>query len=553
MIHLLKTRAITKGSDIALADPGNPSLPLRERMHGLRRHWRRSRLDRFLSAMVYIVALAIFTSILTIGAAWPQTAGEQPGGVCDADFGTDPSRRVLLIAADTTGPGAPHALALQTAIGSYFGIGVDLIGTDGYRAGRLDDATSLVVLGNGAFGDPAALVAALEDARAMQRPIAWIGTGAEQFEGALGLAFQRPGDAPVLGDQDTWLHYNGVPIAANGFPVAPPLWPGTTSRMATLATMTHAGANEVPAILTDGNFVYVGFLPAAGYNSNLAFAATIDALSNILGRRVPDPRVLLRLEDIDGLTYGPEDRLFAQTAEYLMSEGVFMHLAIIPETADADQNRLADIGDAHSVVELVRTHPDAFEIIQHGLRHQRADRRNADCYVGSCFEFFLDDDRVLGPETAAALAEDRMRAGQDILARTVGPAAIFEAPHYVMSPSQAAVADRLYPVVFPLAYHGGVEASYSSPWYSKRDGTVYGPATAGYVAFDDPDSVDGILVTLEHAARVLPDPVILVMFHPFMIGVEGREEDLKRLVEGARGLGYRFVSLCDEIAPRNAR
>ena len=70
----------------------------------------------------------------------------------------------------------------------------------------------------------------------------------------------------------------------------------------------------------------------------------------------------------------------------------------------------------------------------------------------------------------------------------------------------------------------------------------------GYVTYDEPLSVDHILNRMEEVANVLPDPLVIVFYHPFMHNAEGREDDLERLVDGVARLNYRFVSACAELA-----
>ena len=129
---------------------------------------------------------------------------------------------------------------------------------------------------------------------------------------------------------------------------------------------------------------------------------------------------------------------------------------------------------------------------------------------------------------------------------------VFEAPHYLMSPAQTAVAEELYPLILHAPWiYSGQNGDFFLPWFTRRADVYYGPSDVGYVAYDNPQSVEHILARLEDLARVLPDPVVTVFFHPFMHNAEGRGDDLERLVTGIERLGYRFASACEELASRN--
>ena len=322
-----------------------------------------------------------------------------------------------------------------------------------------------------------------------------------------------------------------------------------------LAQALMAEGKAQAVIVTDDRRVYVGFLPFDRFNANLSLTATIDALSHVFGRHERDPRVLFRLEDINGMVYAQGDETFSKTAEILLENRVFMHLSIIPEVVDEDQSVgeeqvLADIGAAPSVVKVVKEHPEAVAIVQHGFRHSRRDPRNSGCDVPGCaFEFFLDDDIKLGTDVARDLARDRLAAGKQVLENHLGLVAAFEAPHYIMSPSQTLVAEEMYPVLlFPVSRHAGTETGFFMPWITRRDTTAYGPSSVGYVAYDDPESVDKIINRLSDVAKVLPDPIVVIYYHPFLNNSPGRSEDLKTLIERVRQAGFRFADICKELA-----
>ena len=124
----------------------------------------------------------------------------------------------------------------------------------------------------------------------------------------------------------------------------------------------------------------------------------------------------------------------------------------------------------------------------------------------------------------------------------------FEAPHYEMSPAQEAVAADQYDMIHhPPLSHGAMANAVRTPWFTIRGDTAFAPSSAGYVDIDDLESTDQILERLAIEATLTPDPVAVVFYHPFLWEMPGREDDLKRLIDGIEALGYRFVSACETV------
>ena len=474
-----------------------------------------------------------------------------PRSRCEALPDLTPSRTILLLPARTSEKDAGSLQAFREALESYLVSNVRMVAPPHYDPVLLEGADALVVLGNGAFGDVAAVSRALSDADDRGVPIAWVGPGADRFADELGLRFRAGLQAPQRGEVEE-IAYNGVAMATDTLAFAPPL----------AAEMARQGevrawdpALESPVILNREDLAYVGFLPFVDNYGTLPFVATIDSVARLFGARAVDRRVLFRLEDISATAYGPDAPEFADVTDFLLQREVFMHLGIIAEDVDHDpdlreERVLRDIGAARNVVTLAFSHPDAVEIVQHGFRHFRPDERNAGCGIPGCgWEFFEDDEETLGVEAAVAFARERLTAGREVIAQHLSVPMVYEAPHYTMTPAQAAVAEEMFPLILhePWSY-GSERGAFFLPWFTRRASAWYGPSDVGYVAYDEPLSVDYILFRLDAIARILPDPVVIVFFHPFIRGAEGREDDLERLVTGIERLGYRFASACDELA-----
>lgn len=458
--------------------------------------------------------------------------------------------RLLLVVSDNDEARHPQVLALQEALSSYFGLRVQRVAAEDYMPALLEGVRATMVYGNAEFKDEKRIAALVEDTWRQQRPVLWLGPGAYVAEGELDLVLETDPSAFTSAPKGTVIEYNGVQVPAAGVVLGETIRQSTGSPIRVLATVRLPSGKTLPAITARDDLVHVSFDP---FNrrlfAGLALSVAFDAFSEILGAHRPDPRVLFRLEDINGHYYGDTDTSFTKTADYLLSQDVFMHLAIIPEWVDPQGDLLADIGNARPVLDLIRNHPDSVSLIQHGFRHFRQDPRNTGLHSGDAFEFFFDDDKKLGPDKARNFTRERLQAGSELLARHAWTPRIFEAPHYTMSPSQQATAQEMYPVIHhpPLSY-ASKNNHLLLPWYTQRGATVFAPSSAGFVAVANANSVRDILGLLKQSARILPDPVYVVYFHPFMIGYEGREGDLAQLIKGIRDLGYRFASTCEDIA-----
>lgn len=538
-------------STAASRDPSaaGPELPLEVRLARARKRRRKTVGERLLRVLGYLMAAVVLA--LTWAQSTRAAAPEPVQASCAAPGPAQDAGRVLLVAADMTGLRRAQTEALRESLSSYFGAHVVAVPARDYLREMLDSKDVLVVFGNTIDLERGAFAGVVGDAVQRTLPIAWIGPGAEEFAGAFGIEVLPDAPAPVAAPNGTTIDYQGVRFSADGIALARPVQVGANASLRVRATVQLPDGSVRAGVITGPGFVLVGFVPFKDLNSNLALAATVDAMSTLLGTRRPDPRVLLRLEDVNGRDYGRRDRSFDATVTYLLAEDVFMHLSLIPQMVDAHGKTVADIGDAHGALRLIERHPRSVEVVQHGGLHFRDSARNFGKSSGEAYEFFFDDDVTMGPGAAQEFARRRLELGAKVLARHGLKASVFEAPHYTMSPAQQLAANALFPVMHhaPL-HHAGIRSYLLLPWATLRDGTAYAPSMLGYVSMDDPDSVAGILKLLEQLASVLPDPLVVIQYHPFMIRQPGRERDLRNLITGAKRLGYRFASTCRELSGR---
>lgn len=505
-----------------------------------------SRIPAFLFLVLAFLLAAPAAAQTSGDATMPSPAGVA-GSACTLPLPWSPEHEIAMLMADAEGRAGLQARMLAEALASYLQTRVKLVGPEDALLENLDAYDGLVVFGNGRFSDPDTVVSALEGAGLIGVPVAWIGLGGEQFERQLGLHFADPARVPELGEIDA-IRHGEIEIATGEIQFAPLLADNLAARVTVLAD-----ADGAPVVVAGKNLAYVGYYPFNGLTGRLPFVAAVEAVSRLFGRHPEDRRVILRLEDSSASRYPAGSAVFPEVTQMLLERGVFMHLGIIPEDVAqgpdiVEPPVLDDIGDARDVVRLAFQHPNAVELVQHGLRHYRPDARNTCTESGCAWEFFTDDDEVMGAEAAAAFARERLAAGRDLIARHLWEPRVFEAPHYVMSPAQARVAEETYALILhaPWTFEGEFGDLFV-PWFTRRTPTVYGPSDVGFVAYDEPASVEHILARLDETGRLLPDPVVTVFFHPFMHHAEGREGDLERLISGIEARGWRFISACDEL------
>ena len=125
---------------------------------------------------------------------------------------------------------------------------------------------------------------------------------------------------------------------------------------------------------------------------------------------------------------------------------------------------------------------------------------------------------------------------------------VYEAPHYTLSPKQQQAANNIFPVMHHQPqFYAGQKREHVMPWFTYKDDTVFAPSSIGYVDAVNTDSVNEILSQMDVLAKILPDPIVVVFFHPFMTEMPERENDLDALIQGTRSRGYRFVDTLSEL------
>lgn len=514
--------------------------------------WRRGIIERALGSIGLVASLATLILVLMLSACAPTiepelavVEEEEPDRCIPPALAADAPSVVMISAG---GPETPKSAAMREAMESYLGTRVTAVSLSAFDPASLAGAAALVIYGDEIVADERRANMAVDAAQQAEITVIWIGPGAYAANGTLDVTLDDTGVAFDPAPRGSVLVYNGTSVPAAGLLMGEAVTESPAEPMMTLAEYRGPRGTVRAAITIRSDLLHIGFDPLDGFPDSHGLAIAMDAIADMISAHEPDPRVIFRLEDLNPHDYGEGDTALAEVSNYLLSRGVFLHLAVIPEYVDADGTVLGDVGDMPNLRRVVETNPDRVEVIQHGYRHHRADSRNGAMASGAAYEFYFDDDRTMGAAVSAAFARERLNAGRTLMETHLMPVWAFEAPHYQMSPAQEAVADGLYDMIHhPPLHHSGAVNAVRTPWFTIRGETAYAPSSAGYIDIDNAASTDQILERLAVEATLTPDPVAVVFYHPFMWHTPGREEDLERLIDGIESLGYRFVSACETV------
>lgn len=516
-----------------------------DKLANARRHWHKTIGEH----VVRTTGIALALVAIAVSVAYGLYYGWEPGGpptpyrVVHTDAAR--AKQVLLIASvlDDAADG------LSEAIRSYFGARITPVADSDLRATSLIGIDCVIVLSNVDRTGSEARRTLLSSAVDRRIPVYWIGTGLPESARVLGLAsFEQEVERRL--PANSYLTYKGVDVEAEGLPFLPGYPSTADEQVEVIASVRVHDAFLRPAAVRSAHATYLAFNPFALSGAVMALPVAIDILADTLGKHDADPRVVVRLEDINAVDYAEGDSSFSRVAAQMLEAGIFVHVAVTPVMVDSSGRVVADIGGARNVIDFLKTHPSQSAVVQHGTRHHRADPRNAGKASGDAYEFFFDDDATMGRPASMRFAQERLTEGRELMSRLGLAPLMFEAPHLEMSPGEEAAARHLFPVMMhPPLFFGRASTRFQVQvaWMTERNGTVYAPSDVGYVDALDERSVDSILARLHQLRRILPDPLAVVFYHPFMIDKPGREGDLPALIAGFERLGYRSVSLLDEV------
>ena len=460
-------------------------------------------------------------------------------------------KTVLFVSVNSNTYYSNEANVLKEAIASYHGVKIlNLQGN--YDSQVLKKENQIVfVMGSPEINNLTGLLKLMKKVADNDIPMFWLGSGFSRAAHIFDIPFsQKDRLNDTLLPPKSSLTYKGTEIAADGMPYARENLKGFAELGEVIGRVKLYGKFSRAALIRHGNIIYSAFNPFSRTGqAPFALSVIMDSLSLLVGKHKANPRIVFRLEDINGVSHNQNDDSFKKTVDYLMEQEVFMHLGIIPTMVDANGNVTAQIDAALPVLEFIKKNPAHVGIVQHGYKHWRKDPRNKGMGSGDASEFFLNDDLTMGVRSAKKFAKEVIKEGCAVMLKNNLIPFMFEAPHYEISPSQQQVAEEIFSIMQhpPLFYYGEGPYGFHLPWFTRRNAAVYVAGVSSYVDLSNPDSVKDILSSLKIAASILPDPIINIFFHPYIMEVPGREGELKKLIEGIKGLNYHFINMMDEL------
>ncbi|WP_406637132.1 DUF2334 domain-containing protein [Amycolatopsis sp. WGS_07] len=443
-----------------------------------------------------------------------------------------------------------------------------------YRRGELNEYQAVVYVGT--VYDAQLPSALLDDVSRTRLPVMWIGSNIWQlFDRAPELAGKWGWTwAPFREDKVTTVSYRDTELRRDPNAGIDVVGVRVTSPKAkVLAQAKSAEGVTSPWAVHSGSFTYLAEVPYSYVGAGDRYLAAADILLGVLAPDAPERRrALVRVEDIGPRTPPAEVRAIT---DYLSGHGVPFSLAVYPYYADprgsanGGKPTFARLVDSPELVVALR---DAVArggtLVMHGYSHQYGETGNPYSATSAAdYEFYRatvdhqDNVRLSGPvpEDSPEWFRGRIATGLAEFDRVGLPRPdSFEFPHYGGSAVDYQEAGRIFPARYDRgSYYAGqcdggqcgrTDVSYREVYgqffpYPVRDvyGTVVVPENVGNVApakFNQhaARTADDILADAK-THRVVTDSVVSFFYHPFLgIG------DLRKVVEGIEGLGYRFVS-----------
>ncbi len=341
------------------------------------------------------------------------------------------------------------------------------------------------------------------------------------------IAFEHTvGGDDVAASPDTIVRYKG-----QTFPSALPDVLGfeVTEPARVVAGYARADAPGLPYIIQDGDALFVNG-EISFDSSNVAWRGAMltacDAITQFFSAHpLPArPQAMLRLEDVSALTPAWQlDRI----VRYLAATRVPYGIGVIPDLRIKGRT-IRPLSENRELLEVLRrAEQTGATTILHGLHHCCS----SDSAEG--YEFWdVDHNAPLAEDSAAGMRSTVAEALADLRALGVHPA-IWETPHYSASPADYPVVSEFFAAAWELRRPMGW-----SPWVLKRDqyGAMLLPENLGYISLDGSKTV---VDQLQRARELLVCQGCLAagFIHPNTVAVG----DVRKYVEGLRGLGYVFV------------
>jgi uncharacterized protein YdaL len=478
---------------------------------------------RFPSLRLVLVSMLVATATTAV-------PGSGPG---------QPTRVLILYESGPTqvASGLGDARQLEQLLG-HFRAQVTLQAVDTYRAGQMRSFDIAFFIGyTKAYAPPQTF---MHDAYADTGTLVWLNTGLVEF----GRSFDLPArfGFEVLAF-DTTSVFDSVQAGDRRFtktePNANVLRVTDPARCAVLATATSTRrAVTVPYVVRSGDFWCVADSPFSYATEADRYLYFADLLHDILGQDHPHSHsALIRIEDTNPFT-DPES--LRAIANLLEERNVPFLVGVIPFYVNPATNTRVAMSEKPDYVDALHYMTEhGGTVVLHGTTHQYKGETATD------YEYWDETrDRVLPMDSPEYVARKLREGVVECLKNGIYPL-LWETPHYSASETDyAEIARHFSTAVEQRLVLDNLDYSQFFPFLIDRD--MYGqriyPENLGYIPFDpDPQREQEAVDRLLSYAKVnlaVRDGFVSAFFHPFV-----RLENLSRLVDGIKALGYTFLDL----------
>lgn len=431
-----------------------------------------------------------------------------------------------------------------------------------YRRGEMKHYAATVYVGtNSGEHLPRGFLA---DVRAGVHPVMWLGANAHQLMDAAFAEAHGWQLGPDAAGPYQYVRYRGAHLTVSshdlaGIEVVDP------AKVTVLGTAVTAEGGSTPWAVRSRKLTYVSEVPLQSGGGRDRSFAVADMVAGLFGPLRERHRALIRLEDVGPMAVPQQLR---QIANLLAARHIPFSVALYPlylGPAGQHPRQRVPLTARPGVVEALKYMlSQGGTLVLHGYTHQLGDRPNPDNgQSGMDYEFlrvYYNAHRVLisgPPPTRHPVAWTRHRidlALAGIRAAGLPRPQLWQFPEYGASPPEYRVAASMFAARYArVSYAAGPPGhpklqtlTEQAPPYLVRD--IYGgpvlPENLGYVwgphiRASGPGSVAGILAAAAVQKRAVRDNVASVYYHPYL-----GTGPLRRLVDGMRHQGYRFVSPC---------
>ncbi len=482
---------------------------------------------------------------------------------CHVGSNSMPHRRVLVLY-DSTGSYAAYgaqSAVLAANFASHFAQPVRQA-VKSYRAGEMHQYAAVVYVGTN-YGEvlPKAF---LSDVRQGMRPVLWLGGNAYQLTDRTYASSHGWRESADRLARFVRVRYRGVSLTINNNDLAG-IDVLNTAKATVLATAVAASGKTTPWAVRSGNLTYVSEVAlSSGGGVDRSFAVA-DLMARLFGDVRHQHLAMIRLEDVGPATDPAE---LQQIAALLAASNIPYSIAVYPlyvGPANQHPRERIPLRNRPQVVQALRYMlSTGATLVLHGYTHQLGGTPNPNNgESGEDYEFLrvhynarhvlVYRDPVARDQGAWARHRIQL-ALAGIQAAGLPRPRIWQFPEYGASPAQYRLAASMFVARYergnyaegPPGHEDLQTLTEQTPPYLVRD--VYGgpvlPETLGYVmdpraGAKGPGSVSAILAAAAVQKAVVRDNVASVYYHPFL-----GTGPLRRLVDGIRREGYRFVSPC---------